>query len=155
IAWDEKGGEFTDQDWEAALGGVHVVLEEGGTVVAHGAAVPRMLELNGRPLRSGYVEAVATHPLLQRQGLGTRGMREATALAGRDFELGALSSAVVGFYELFGWQVWPGSTGVRTPHGLQLTPDEDGSILVRFADGPRPLQPGGLLVCDGSRPGDV
>jgi aminoglycoside 2'-N-acetyltransferase I len=155
IVWNEKGGEFTEQDWEAALGGVHVIVEDGGTVIAHASVVPRTLVLDGRPLRSGYVEAVATHPALQRQGLGTRVMRQATATVDTELELGALSSAVVGFYERFGWQRWPGSTGVQTADGVQLTPDEDGSILVRFADVPRPLGPGGLLVCDGSRPGDV
>ena len=53
-------GHFSDEDWDNALGGWHAVVTEADGVVAHAAVVPRTLEVAGRPLRTGYVEAVAT-----------------------------------------------------------------------------------------------
>ena len=62
---------FDDDDWQHALGGVHVIAELDGRVVAHASVVPRILHVGGRPLRTGYVEAVGVHPSAQRRGLGT------------------------------------------------------------------------------------
>lgn len=152
-AWAERAADFSDDDWQAAIGGTHVVVEDAGTIVAHSSLVERTLELDGTPLRTGYVEAVATLPAWQRQGLGTLVMREVSAVLDRAYELGALSSALDGFYERFGWQIWPGTTGVREGGIVRPTPKEDGAIYLRFADGPRALH-AGLLVCGALRPGD-
>src|SRR4029450_1500314 len=54
------GGRFDEHDWERPLGGVHVLVVEGGEPVAHGAVVPRVLVAGGREVRAGYVEGVAT-----------------------------------------------------------------------------------------------
>jgi aminoglycoside 2'-N-acetyltransferase I len=53
---------FTEHDWEHAVGGVHFVLERDGAVVAHASVVDRLLNVGERPIRCGYVEAVATTP---------------------------------------------------------------------------------------------
>ena len=54
------GGEFTDDDWRHGLGGTHALLKVDGELVAAGALVRRRLRHDGRSLRCGYVEAVAT-----------------------------------------------------------------------------------------------
>src|SRR5258705_7183892 len=59
---------FTDDDWDHALGGVHFVVDQRGGIVAHASVVERELHVAGRPVRTGYVEAVAT--LADRQGEG-------------------------------------------------------------------------------------
>src|SRR4051794_20393420 len=86
------GGRFDDSDWHHALGGIHVLLQIDGAPAAHAAIVERELHVDGTPLRTGYVEAVATRPDLQGTGLGTQVMRAAGAYLLEHFELGALST---------------------------------------------------------------
>src|SRR3712207_13966 len=70
FAGDEDDG-FADEDWQHALGGLHFVLELEGVVRAHASVVERELRVGGVPLRTGYVEAVATTPAYQGMGLGS------------------------------------------------------------------------------------
>src|SRR5215213_2935833 len=79
---DDEDERFTDEDWAHAVGGVHVLVEDGGAIVAHGSVVERAIEIDGRPIRTGYVEAVATRPDRQGQGLGTRLMTEIAEVIG-------------------------------------------------------------------------
>ena len=68
-AWsDDAEGGFTDQDWGHAVGGVHVIADADGLMVAHASVVERELHTGGHRLPTGYVEAVATRPSYQRQG---------------------------------------------------------------------------------------
>src|SRR5690349_24594836 len=69
FARDQHGG-FTWDDWLHAIGGTHLVLEVDGAIAGHASAVERALEISGRPVRTGYVEAVAIQPSLQRRGRG-------------------------------------------------------------------------------------
>ena len=59
---------MAEHDWEHALGGIHATVWEGDAAVAHGSVMMRRLLLEGRALRCGYVEAVATRP--DRRGMG-------------------------------------------------------------------------------------
>ena len=154
LAWIAKGSEFRPSDWQAARAGTHFVVAEGGAVVAHAAVVDRTLELEGRPLRTGYVEAVATLPERQGQGLASAVMRAVNAFVDERYELGALDTATPGFYERLGWMRWPGRTAVMTAEGARLTPEEDGTVLLRLTGAPLRLRTDALLVCDGRRPGD-
>ena len=61
---------FDDLDWEHALRGTHVLAEAEGRIVAHAAIVHRTLHVAGTPLRTGYVEAVATVTARQGAGIG-------------------------------------------------------------------------------------
>lgn len=152
-AWAAKGGGFDDEDWESCLGGTHVLVEERDAFVAHAAVIERTLELDGTPLRTGFVEAVATLPERQGAGHASEAMRAVNELVDGGFELGALDTDIPAFYERLGWVLWPGRTGVREPDGVRLTPEEDGNVLVRLPG--RSLDAGrdSLLVCDW-RPGD-
>jgi aminoglycoside 2'-N-acetyltransferase I len=153
-AWIAKGSTFRPVAWRAARGGRHFFIAEAGAVVAHAAVVDRTLEWDGRALRTGYVEAVATVPGRQGEGLGSAVMRAVTAFVDDRYELGALDTATPEFYERLGWVRWPGRTGVRTPEGVRLTPEEDGKVLVRLPGTSAELGEDGLLVCDGRRPGE-
>jgi aminoglycoside 2'-N-acetyltransferase I len=153
-AWSAKGGQFRPTDWQAARGGRHFVVADAGAVIAHAAVVDRTLEWDGRPLRTGYVEAVATLPTQQRRGLGSAVMHAVAAFLDERYELGALDTGSPEFYERLGWLRWRGRTGVRTPEGVRLTPEEDGKVLVRLSETSLHLRDDGLLVCDGRRPGD-
>jgi aminoglycoside 2'-N-acetyltransferase I len=152
FAGDGEG--FTDDDWVHALGGMHFVLEHDGTIVAHAAVVERELHAGGRPLRSGYVEAVATDPAKQRQGHGSRLMEAVNDHIRATFPLGALSAAAPDFYARLGWQPWLGPTAVRTPVGEVRTPDDDGDILILTTPSTPALDRHAVLTCPW-RSGDV
>jgi aminoglycoside 2'-N-acetyltransferase I len=154
-AWsdDEEGG-FTEQDWGHAVGGVHVIAEADGRKVAHASVVERELHTAGHHLPTGYVEAVATRPSHQRQGLGSLVIGAAGELIDRTYRLGALATGVVGFYEKLGWVAWRGPTSVRTDAGLVRTADEDGNVFVRLTPTSPELDLAAPISCEW-RPGDV
>jgi aminoglycoside 2'-N-acetyltransferase I len=135
---DDPEERFTDADWEHALGGRHFLVDDDGTILGHASVVPRELQVAGRSLRTGYVEAVAIDPARHGRGLGSRLMEDVNGYVTSHFELGALGTERHAFYE-------------RLP-----TPDEDGYILV-LPTPATPLVPLDLtlpLGCDW-RPGDV
>lgn len=153
LADDAFDGAFTDDDWAHALGGWHAVVLGAGGPLAHAAVVPRVLEVEGRPLATGYVEAVATAPGLQGRGLGSAVVVQATALVRRRFALGALSTGRPGFYQRLGWERWQGPTFVRLGSQLVRTEDDDDGLLVLRHGPHRRLDRCGALSCD-ARPGD-
>lgn len=145
---------FTDEDWEHAISGMHFVLELDGTVVSHASVVERELQVGGRPLPTGYVEAVATAPEHQRRGFGSAVMQDVASYIREHFELGALGTGSHAFYERLGWLAWRGPSAVRTASGTRATPDEDGYIMVLPTPSSPPLDPTAPISCDW-RPGDV
>ena len=108
---------FTDDDWDHAVGGVHFVLDLDGEIVCHASVVERELHVDGRPLRTGYVEAVATAPDRQGAGFGSPVMTDVTAYIAEHFELGALGTGEHHFYERLGWVTWAGPSSARTADG--------------------------------------
>lgn len=153
-AWGDDSEEFTDEDWDHAVGGVHFILEEGGAIVAHASVVERELHTSGHRLATGYVEAVATWPIHQRRGYGSALMREVDEYIDQTFRLGALDTGSSAFYERLGWVVWKGPTFVRTDSGLIRTGEEDGQVLVRLTLTSPELDLSAPISCDW-RPGDV
>lgn len=153
-AWAGDAEEFTNEDWDHATGGVHFIREEGGEIVAHAAVVERQLDAGRESLATGYVEAVATRPSLQRRGYGSDVMREVGAYIDETFQLGALDTGNAFFYERMGWLVWKGLTFVRTESGLVRTAAEDGQVLVRLTPSSPELDLTQPISCDW-RPGDV
>ena len=145
---------FGQDDWDHAVGGVHFVLYFDGEIVAHASVVERELHVDGRPLRTGYVEAVGTAVDRQGAGLGSLVMAAVTSYISDHFELGALATGRHRFYERLGWLTWTGPTFVRTIDGPRPTPEEDGDILVLRTLSTPPLDPIASISCDW-RAGDV
>ncbi|MEX1169529.1 MAG: GNAT family N-acetyltransferase [Chloroflexota bacterium] len=145
---------FTDDDWDHAVGGVHFMLDVDGETVAHASVVERSLQIAGRPVRTGYVEAVAVAPDHQRAGYGSMLMTGVTSWIAARFELGALGTGRHPFYERLGWQTWHGPSSVRAPEGTRRTPDEDGYILVLSTPTSPPFDLTDPISCDW-RTGDV
>ncbi|HTJ40168.1 MAG TPA: GNAT family N-acetyltransferase [Dactylosporangium sp.] len=140
-------GRFDDADWAHALGGLHVLFEAGGRIVAHAAVVQRAMLVGGVPVRAGYVEAVAVHPDHQRLGYATAVMDEVERIILAAYDIGALSASAAGagLYARRGWVRWPGTTAVLGPKGLRATPGDDGSTYV-LPVAALPLE--GVLACD-------
>jgi aminoglycoside 2'-N-acetyltransferase I len=149
---DDEG--FTEEDWDHALGGWHFVIDDDRAIVGHAAVVEREIQVDGRPLRTGYVEAVATDPDRQGRGIGSTVMRAATGHIRDAFELGVLGTGRHRFYERLGWFTWRGPSAVRTDTGLVRTPEDDGFIMVLPTRTSPALDPVSPISCDW-RPGDV
>ena len=153
-AWPDPDEGFTDDDWAHGLGGLHVLAEEDGEIVAHASVVEREIHVAGRPLRTGYVEAVATRPDHENRGIGSAVMEAIDEHIDATYELGALGTGRLSFYERLGWVRWRGPTSVRTADGEQRTPDEDGFVMVRRTPTSPPLDLDAPISCDW-RTGDV
>ena len=153
-AFDSDGEQFTEEDWQHTIGGMHFLLEVDGAIVTHASVVDRELHVAGTPLHAGYVEGVATAPERQGTGLGTRVMEDVGAYLRDRYELGALGTGSHGFYERLGWVTWRGPSFVRTPGGAERTPDDDGYILVLSTPASTSLDVTSSISCEW-RPGDV
>ena len=115
--------------FETFGGGDHVLGRQGGRVVCHAMWITRWLQPNGHaPLRTAYVELVATHPDHRGLGLATAIM-ERVAVEIADAELGALSPATLGLYARLGWRLWRGPLFARTDAGTVATPDDRVMVL--------------------------
>jgi aminoglycoside 2'-N-acetyltransferase I len=144
-------GEFSDDDWDHALGGRHFLGTLEDRIVAHASVVPRVLRAGERALDTGFVEAVAVADEHRRRGYGHRVMGELGDFLIPRFELGALSAAeeIQPFYANLGWETWPGPTGVTLEEGpVQPTPDEDGGVMILRTPTTGPLDPDVMLACD-------
>jgi aminoglycoside 2'-N-acetyltransferase I len=147
-------GDFTDDDWAHALGGVHVWLTGSDGVIGHGSLVERTLECSGHRLRVGFVEAVATAPEHRHAGHGARVIAQINGLIHARYPLGALSTGAFRFYEGLGWERWRGPTFVDSPAGRRRTPNDDGSVMILRTPRTPAVDVEGGIVCDW-RPGDV
>ncbi len=141
--FDLAFADFTDEDYEHGLGGLHVVVEQDGQLIAHAAVVPRELHLPEQVLDCGYVENVATHPRVRGQGLGAVVVRELNRLIVRDHQLGALRTGVNAFYRRYGWLDWRGQTFEVDREGGWQPTDDHGQVMVLPTPGHRldPEQP--------------
>lgn len=146
-------GDFTDDDWAHSCGGRHVVVTEGGTVVAHAAVVPRELRVAGVAFRTGYVEGVGALVARQRAGLGSLATARATQLVRDEYQLGALSTGRPAFYRRVGWESWAGPTFVRRGTATVRTPEEDDGVMVLRHGPSAAVDLGSPLSCE-ARTGD-
>ena len=148
-------GDFGGQDWPHLLGGIHVwVTDPGGRVISHASIVERTLVCAGHALRTGYVEAVATAAEHRRRGHATAVMRRVAELVQEGYDLGALSTGEVSFYQRLGWELWRGPTSVDSPDGRRRTPEDDGDVMILRTPRTPPLDLDAEIVCDW-RAGDV
>lgn len=133
--------------------GVHVLGWVGGELVAHAMWVDRTLYPDGLPpLRTAYVEAVATAPAHRRRGYASAVLAH-LADAIRRYDLGALSPSDDRFYARLGWETWRGPLLIRTAGREEPTPDEQVMIL-RLPGTPAWLDTSRPLAADW-RPGEV
>jgi aminoglycoside 2'-N-acetyltransferase I len=143
--------------WDNIGPGVHVIAEDAERgILAHAAIVDRLLYPGDATLRTGYVEAVAVWPDLQRSGLGTLVMDAIDKKLDEGYELGALGTGSHGFYQRLGWVVWQGPTWIRERDGsLVRSPDEDGGIMVRLTPTTPAKLDRSLPIAVDWRPGEV
>jgi aminoglycoside 2'-N-acetyltransferase I len=125
-------GDFTDNDWEHTLGGMHALIWQHGAIIAHAAVVQRRLLYRGNALRCGYVEGVAVREDFRGQGLAHVLLDGVEQVIRGAYQVGAVSSSAVArrVYTARGWLPWRGPTSVLAPTGPTRTPDDDGAVFV-------------------------
>ena len=128
--------DFSEQDWQHSLGGIHVVAVDGDDLVGHAAVVQRVMITTGRTLRVGYVEGVGVRIDRQRGGIGGQLMAVLEGVIERAFDFGALSAsdAAMAMYAGRGWVSWRGPLSALTPDGMVPTPEEEGGVFVWNVD---------------------
>ncbi|MBI4503763.1 MAG: GNAT family N-acetyltransferase [Gemmatimonadetes bacterium] len=114
----------------AAIGpGEHLLGRLDGALVSHLMWVTRWLQPEGSaPLRTAYVEMVATAPAERRHGYATALLAALPPLL-QDYDLAALCPATEQLYHRMGWCFWRGPLSTRKDHELVSTPEERVMIL--------------------------
>lgn len=145
---DAFEGDFSDDDWDHALGGMHALIWEDVELIGHASVIQRRLLHGGHALRAGYVEGVCVRADRRRHGHGGELMAALERVIHAAYDLGALSSsaAALELYEARGWRRWQGRTFALTPEGIVRTEDGDESVFVLPTSAPLDLA--GELVCD-------
>jgi len=111
------------------LDATHVLARRHGTLVSHALWVTRWLQCGTLPpLRTAYVEAMATEEAYRGRGFAMAVMRRVAAEI-HAFELGGLSPGQPGLYARLGWELWRGPLFIRTADGLLPTPGERVMVL--------------------------
>ena len=117
-------------------GGIHVLAYREQELVSHAVVTTRWLQPEGLPvLRTAYIDAVATLPAYQGQGIGSMLMRHLASLLA-DFEIACLETERVSFYARVGWELWRGPLAGRRASELLPTPDQKGIMILRLARTP-------------------
>ena len=133
--WDRAFGDrFSDDDAAHAYGGVHVLARRSDRLIGHASAVPRRIRFGEGPWRTiGYVEAVATDPEHQGQGVGRRTMGRLQEEIRSRWPVALLSTGrATGFYELLGWERWRGASYTQADAGELPDGDHGGLMILRF-----------------------
>jgi aminoglycoside 2'-N-acetyltransferase I len=125
---------------------MHILAQRDGALVSHACWAMRHVEPEGvGPLRTAYVDAVATEPTLHGQGIGSAVITRLNAEI-QGYALGGLSTPRVSFYERLGWERWHGPTAVRAATGLIPTPDD--TVMIFRTPLTPPLDKTSLLIAD-------
>jgi aminoglycoside 2'-N-acetyltransferase I len=127
---DRAYGEDLRAAFDEFVDPVHVLATVEGTIVSHALWVTRWLAPGSRaPLRTAYVEAVATDPMHERRGFASAVLR---ALVNRvaTFQLAALCPSDRGhaLYRRLGWEAWIGPLSIRQGTDVIETPEE--SVMI-------------------------
>lgn len=125
------------------VGGYHFLAYREQELVSHAVVTTRWLQPEGQSLlKTAYIDAVATLPAYQRQGIGSTVMRQ-LAVGIADYEIACLETDRVSFYAQVGWEEWRGPLAGRKGTERLPTPDQKGIMILRLAHTP-------LLDLDGS-----
>jgi aminoglycoside 2'-N-acetyltransferase I len=132
--WERAFGDrFSQENADHAYGGVHVLACDGGHIIGHAGAVPRRIRFGNQPWCTvGYVEAVATAPERQGQGVGRRTMEVLQAEIASRWPVGLLSTGrAAGFYLSLGWERWRGESYTETATGTVPDRNHGGLMILR------------------------
>jgi aminoglycoside 2'-N-acetyltransferase I len=129
VLCDAAYGEDTAGYFEALGHGEHLLGLREGALVSHLMWVTRWLQVaDAPPMRTAYVEMVATAPTEQRRGFATA-LLERLVPHVADYDVAALCPATDNLYARLGWRFWRGPLAARKDEELLATPDERVMLL--------------------------
>jgi aminoglycoside 2'-N-acetyltransferase I len=118
-------------------GGWHFLGYQNESLVSHAVVTTRWLQPEGHPpLKTAYIDAVATLPAYQGQGYGSAVMRQLANDIDSEYEIACLETERETFYNRLGWQTWRGPLAGRSENGLVPTPDQKGIMLLQLSRTP-------------------
>ena len=123
-------GDFSDSDFQNALGGQHFIRFDSGRLIAHASVVERSISIDEQLFRVAYVEAVAVAADFRGRKIGSQLMQTASDHCRDSFEVAMLSTGEYGFYERFGWSRLEARSFVETANGLIRTEEEDECLML-------------------------
>jgi aminoglycoside 2'-N-acetyltransferase I len=147
-------GDFAAEDWLHTLGGLRALIRDERGIVSHGALVPRIIVCGGRPLRAGYVEAVATRSDRSGRGHAKLILEKLGELIARDHDIGVLSTGLHDVYSSLGWERWRGASYVQKLGERVRTAEDDACLMVLRTSRTRDVDLNGDIVADW-RDGDI
>src|SRR5688572_11575418 len=116
--------------------GLHVLAYREKKLVGHSVVTTRWLQPDTLPLlKTAYVDAVATDPEYQGQGIGSSVMQHLASVI-QGYELACLETERVSFYTQLGWEQWRGPLAGKKGTELLPTPDQKGIMILRLARTP-------------------
>ncbi|AXI01949.1 GNAT family N-acetyltransferase [Aquirhabdus parva] len=132
-------GEDVWCDYDYLNSAYHVIGRDGVNIVSHALWVDRFLVVGqGVPLKTAYVEYVATEPTRQGQGLASQLLKFLIDYIQNDelqfiepqvttsrYQLAALYPEDSEFYARLGWELWQGDLFIRQDQQLIATPDDE------------------------------
>jgi aminoglycoside 2'-N-acetyltransferase I len=146
--------DFAAEDWVHTLGGLRALVRDEHGIVSHAALVPRIIVCDGRSLRAGYIEAVATRSDQRRRGNAKMVLGKLGEIIARDYDIGVLSTGLPSVYSPLGWERWRGASYAQTFGGrVRTAADDDGLMVLRTSRTPH-LDLSGDIVADW-RSGDI
>jgi len=126
--------------------GLHVLAYGEEQLVGHAVVTTRWLQPDNLPLlKTAYVDAVATNPAYQGQGIGSSVMRHLASVI-QEYELACLETDRVSFYAQLGWEEWRGTLAGRKGDERLPTPNQNGIMILRLVRTPQLDLDGSLTV---------
>lgn len=102
-------------------GGWHFLAYDNEQLVSHALVTTRWLQLEGQsPLKTAYIDAVATLPSYQGQGFGSALMRQLAGDIDSEYGIACLETERETFYARLGWQTWRGPLAGRSEQGVMV-----------------------------------
>jgi aminoglycoside 2'-N-acetyltransferase I len=137
LAWLETAydeGPWRREHWSDLGPGPHAMIhDDRGGLLAHACVVWVPVEIDGRHLRAGYLDDVATRADVRGYGHGTAVVTAAQGEIARRADIGLLATGEHAFYERLGWIRWTGATSVVETDGtVTRTEEEDDAIMALF-----------------------
>lgn len=125
------GGDFSLDDFQHALGGMHIFAYDQEKIVGHVAVVQRNMAIDNNPIVVGYVEAMAVLKDYRRRGIGKELMIQANGIIKSCYQLGLLSASEEGvpLYSLLGWHKWKGKLFELNQGVYKQTEGDDEGIM--------------------------
>ncbi len=109
-------------------GATHVLGYFDRTLVSHALWITRWLQVqDSPPMRTAYIEAVATDESYRNRGCASAVMRR-IAEEIVDFDLGGLCTGSTDFYSRLGWQLWKGPLFIRKDS--ELFPAQENGVMI-------------------------